>query len=307
MRFVKKDLEDIPPTLIKTEVLSALQTIATTGNKALIKDTIFKGEFIEKGEKRYETRTYLHKYYHKKCAYCEMRETKPEIEHYRPKKSVTGTDHNGYYWLCYEWSNLIPSCRYCNTEGGKVSQFPIMGKRVYKPTLINDTELDVEKNIAKNAPLIDEKPYLLHPEIDIEFDSFLAFKINDKKAGIDIEGIDDLKRGEETIKICNLNRENVKVNRLEAVYQPFKEKLIGIFDAEPDDSHLFRFLNVVFIREEEKSKDETKTHTLLRKFIVHNVDTFSQHFAPYLDNEKQRTLVVEAFKRYKNGTLHKLF
>lgn len=308
MRFVEKDLKDIPPRLNKTEVIAELLTIATTGNKELIKDSIFKGEFIEKGEKQYEVRTYLNKYYHKKCAYCEMREAKPEIEHYRPKKGENkkAPDHNGYYWLCYEWSNLIPSCRYCNTEGGKVSQFPIMGQRVDKPTFKNG-QLDTEKNIARDSPLIDEKPYLLHPEIDDKPETFLEFKVDDKKEGIKITGIDGLKRGEKTIEICNLNRENVKIDRLEKVYQPFKKGINSLFGANLENVKLFEGLEVVFKQENKDALDPKSTHTLLRKFILKDADTFSKYFTPYLDNDQQRILVIEAFKRYKQGTLSQLF
>ena len=307
MRSVEKDLKDIPPCLTKKKVLDSLEIIATTANKDLIKDAVFKGVFMEKGEKQHQVRTYLHKYYLKKCAYCEMFEAEPEIEHYRPKKAVTGSpEHNGYYWLCYEWSNLIPSCRYCNTEGGKGSDFPIMGKRVDKPTF-KDKKLNVEKNIAKNAPLIDEKPCLLHPEIDTQFETFLEFKIDDKKEGIKIVGIDGLKRGEETIRICNLNYENKRINRLHDVYKPFKKGINGVFGGDLESAKIFKGLESIFKQEEKEALDPHSTHTLLRKFILKDDVTFSQHFAPYLDNEKQRTLVVEAFKRYKNGTLHKLF
>ena len=63
-----------------------------------------------------------------KCAYCEDRivSTQPgDIEHYRPKGCVTNEDgsrvmvdanggkkvpHPGYYWLAYEWTNLLYAC-----------------------------------------------------------------------------------------------------------------------------------------------------------------------------------------------------
>ena len=48
-------------------------------------------------------------------------------------------DHPGYYWLVYNWKNLLPACTHCNqyriarprwresinTRGGKSTHFPV--------------------------------------------------------------------------------------------------------------------------------------------------------------------------------------
>ncbi|MGB0932388.1 MAG: hypothetical protein ACPGVB_16520, partial [Chitinophagales bacterium] len=124
----RKSQFPIPNALKNAKV--KMQRIAQTKDKKAIKDSIYKGEKTVKGQKKYAVRETLKTIYHNKCAYCESIEAKPEIEHYRPKKGVKGIIHDGYYWLCYEWTNLIPSCRYCNTEGGKGDYYPIMGSRV---------------------------------------------------------------------------------------------------------------------------------------------------------------------------------
>jgi hypothetical protein len=66
-----------------------------------------------------------------KCTYCEtfIKDfQRGDIEHYRPKLAVTDEkdqpimvdygngpeDHHGYYWLCYDQENLLPSCTTCN-------------------------------------------------------------------------------------------------------------------------------------------------------------------------------------------------
>jgi len=86
----------------------------------------------------------LEKLFHEKCAYCETRITAPadwDVEHFRPKGRVAErSDHPGYYWLAYAWSNLFPSCQHCNQRrkdrprwgdlqyaeaGGKEDQFPL--------------------------------------------------------------------------------------------------------------------------------------------------------------------------------------
>jgi uncharacterized protein (TIGR02646 family) len=101
------------------------------GQTDKIADKIYKGEYTKDGKTRSAVREALALYYLGKCAYCENMEKKAEIEHYRPKKGVTGeAAHPGYFWVCYQWTNLVPSCRYCNTEGGKANQFPVQGARV---------------------------------------------------------------------------------------------------------------------------------------------------------------------------------
>src|SRR5712691_15858 len=94
--------------------------------------------------------------FHGKCAYCESfiaADQPGDLDHFRPKGKVTNSDHQsimiqdeqghamphpGYYWLAYDWRNLLPSCEDCNrpstqkTGGqliGKWDQFPVKGIR----------------------------------------------------------------------------------------------------------------------------------------------------------------------------------
>ena len=60
---------------------------------------------------------------HCKCIYCECRLNGDygHIEHFRPQKGYSIPPDNtlhtpGYYWLAYEWSNLLLSCSTCNTS-----------------------------------------------------------------------------------------------------------------------------------------------------------------------------------------------
>ena len=58
-----------------------------------------------------------------KCCYCETWYPDPinlAVEHFRPKSGVRQThdsneEHPGYYWLAYEWDNLLLSCHPCNS------------------------------------------------------------------------------------------------------------------------------------------------------------------------------------------------
>lgn len=114
--------------------------------------------------------------FHGKCVYCEsdIGVNHPgDIEHWRPKNRVTDNEgrpitiataegpqpHPGYYWLAYEWSNLLFACEDCNrpskakTPGiriGKWDQFPVREFRATRdgeesreePILINPVEDD---------------------------------------------------------------------------------------------------------------------------------------------------------------------
>lgn len=74
----------------------------------------------------------LSKAQHGKCCYCE---SKPQansygvIEHFRPKGSVKAEESKpdqtpGYYWLAYDWNNLLFCCERCNTSHKK-TWFPL--------------------------------------------------------------------------------------------------------------------------------------------------------------------------------------
>lgn len=306
MRYVKKDLNDIPPILMSKKALEDLEKIAK-GSIDLISPEIYKGEYKDKEGKLQSTvREKLNIYYKNKCAYCEMH-CKAEIEHYRPKKGVTGDNtHTGYYWLCYSWTNLVPSCRYCNTEGGKGNQFPIIEKtkRVKEPELI-DSKLNKERCKAYSSPLIDEVPYLLHPEIDTNPEQFLAFKINDEKTGIELIGIDKYERGKNTIKICNLNRPYLSLNRIESVHYHIKQRINLIFDLISkeliDISKIEESFFKIFESLEKEADNIELTHTLLRKFVIGTVDNFTNYFVPYLENKKQQEIITVVFTNYRKA------
>ena len=90
-----------------------------------------------------EVRAALEELFHGKCAYCGVDITSGpwDVEHFRPKGRVQErSEHPGYYWLAYDWSNLYAACQSCNqrrrdkptwedpTEGrtaGKFDQFPL--------------------------------------------------------------------------------------------------------------------------------------------------------------------------------------
>lgn len=125
-----------------------------------------------------------------KCAYCESTVGVREgfnLEMFRPKAHAIGRegdvapDH--YWWLAFDWSNLLPSCQACNVA--KASRFPIAGPRA--PVDATDEALRAEQ------------PLLLDPCLD-DPASHLFF---------DEEGLvsSPTERGRVTIEVLALNRE----------------------------------------------------------------------------------------------------
>ena len=126
------------------------------------------------GQREHSIRYSLRMSFYNKCAYCERQQYKPDVEHYRPKRKVDPPqgNANGYYWLCYEWSNLLPSCSECNSKQGKNNKFPLFGIRVTTPPLRTNDILIYSRCRANHNYLLAENPALLHPEID-EPENFL--------------------------------------------------------------------------------------------------------------------------------------
>jgi len=153
-----------------------------------------------------EVRITLEAMFDGKCAYCESKIAVTadwDVEHYRPKGAVAErADHPGYYWLCCDWENLLPSCTYCNQgrkdratltqpEGptaGKADKFPLLDEA--------DRCMDHVGDIAR------EQPYLIHPILE-DPEKHIAFQPDGMAFGLSA-------RGKRTIEICHLNRKRLR-------------------------------------------------------------------------------------------------
>lgn len=173
---------------------------------------------------------FLNDLFDEKCAYCEGQPTAHftlHVEHYRPKKGVTerieeddpikreSIEHPGYFWLAYEWYNLILSCPDCNTKHrshplddseshpGKLNEFRVQGRRIQKPS---------ENPESWQNELKEEKPILLHP-YDEDEDADPAKHITFEANGVPYP-VGGSQRGRETIEVCNLDRHRLVKDRL---------------------------------------------------------------------------------------------
>ncbi|MCZ2083651.1 MAG: hypothetical protein LC112_05210 [Flavobacteriales bacterium] len=126
-----------------------------------------------------------------KCAFCEVNldSQHGEVEHFRPKKMYKQNPEDsehfpGYYWLSYNYENLLLSCISCNQKWKK-NLFPI--KRPDR------------RAIDHNFNILKEKPYFLNPYKDIP-SKFIKF------VGPLATGVDKCNRGKLSIKYFSLNR-----------------------------------------------------------------------------------------------------
>jgi len=124
------------------------------------------------GEKTFNINNNIYRYVWKslsraqynKCCYCESKflaTSYGPVEHYRPKGAVQQApgqkkEYPGYYWLAYDWNNLLFSCTACNTK--KRELFPLIDKKararshhddvtMEQPLLINPTVEDPRDHI----------------------------------------------------------------------------------------------------------------------------------------------------------------
>ncbi len=144
----------------------------------------------------------LNKYYNSHCAFCNQipKGSPLQVEHFRPKDGIKNERHTGYYWLGYEWTNLLFSCGNCNTK--KSNHFPLEpgGIRVLGPTIISN-RISLIHNLFNSRDLKNEKQILLNPEIDNP-DDHLIYLPSGKLHHL-------TSRGEYSIKKYDLNRDEL--------------------------------------------------------------------------------------------------
>ena len=168
-----------------------------------------------------------------KCAYCETPITDfqyGDIDHFRPKSAITDEQdqpislidedgriiadptgkpvpHPGYYWLAYDWTNLLPSCIRCNQaylvgdkKIGKHARFPVAGRHAQSPDEIEN-----------------EEPLLIHPGSGKPEDDPAQHLRVESETGVMVHKSD---RGRMCIEVFGLNlRDQLLENRKRACDQ----------------------------------------------------------------------------------------
>lgn len=208
-----KPRPNVPPAVLKSlkvaSIKRALAAKVTKGEK--LKKEDFKSVWSDP-----ELKDRIWEMHRRKCCYCERQRDKtrePDVEHFRPKAGITGEkDHPGYWWLAYEWSNYLFSCKHCNQEH-KRNHFPLRpgGRRA--------------RNEGDDPGA--EKPYLINPAeedpeacICYEWSQYFGRLV--KPIGVDSEG-----RGHRTIKLLGLDR--LRLNELRAGIVRDLQNLVDLF------------------------------------------------------------------------------
>ena len=138
---------------------------------------------------------------HQKCAFCEAKPlhvSSGDVEHFRPKGGVRQADDDplqqpGYYWLAYEWQNLLFACERCNRRHKK-NLFPLA---------------DPERRARTHRdPVGDETPVFIDPSVE-DPERYISYREHIPIA------IDGNPRGEQTIKALGLERPELNADREE--------------------------------------------------------------------------------------------
>ena len=128
---------------------------------------------------------------HNKCAYCEtLNPTSHDVvEHFRPKNGWQQKRGNllskpAYFWLGYEWENLLFACDRCNDAAHKGNLFPLAN-----PSQRADA---ANPDVANEKPLL-INPYTVDPDQHIEWNRDIPRPRNKSRRGsksIEVFGLD---------------------------------------------------------------------------------------------------------------------
>lgn len=261
MREIKPS--PIPQAINYSEIQEELQELLNTQTA---KRKVYRGDILDENSPVYNLRQkYLHK-----CGYCERYCSRPQVEHHRPKGSVS-TDNgleNGYYWLAYEWTNLVASCSDCNERPYKGSRFPINDIR---KTIVPTTGTDVElENFHYSSDyLSSENPLLIHPEFTKNISSHFYFTTEG-------EIIHLSQLGETSIDVYGLSRDDLNLWRkkvYKAQFNKFNKIVRDLLryglndDVQSDFEDFIKDLAI-------EAKDENLEYTLYNKYMFDHIDDF---------------------------------
>jgi hypothetical protein len=203
--------------------------------------------------------------FYSKCAYCEWEILRfpGDAEHFRPKGAVkrktasgrfekplcriddpvTGGVlrwvHPGYFWLAYDWRNLVPACQACNSGLGKNERFDVRKEYV---VLVKLSQQEHDAIPVASRPLKSRKwpdyYYLAPADLDEAEGPLLLNPLNPeeernprKHIRFGVRGIavavDESEIGTNSIETLQLAEERLRVAR-ERAQTTFRDKY---FDA----------------------------------------------------------------------------
>ena len=234
-----------------------------------------------------------------KCAFCETNTyvgAHKDVEHYRFKSH--------YYWLGYEWSNLLLSCQICNRDFKKI-QFPLENEanRITTHPLSIKGEFDRKLCKISSKALINEQPLLLHPAVDNPKEH-LQFSPNGTIQGLNRQGGKSVK-GEISIAIYGLNREQL-VKAREAIVMKIIKFITDIYTYEIEklsDSEKQKWMKTVITMTighiKAKITDRANQYIAFREALLENFEAFvidNLNFVDMPDKEIMRQAAREVLQ-----------
>ena len=208
--------------------------------------------------------------YQDKCSACEReRRIELQVDHYRPHKprnfkTNIQYNHLGYYWLMYEWFNLIPLCSYCNQK--KSNKFPIIGIRI--DDLTNPRAINPFNPNQRSWIDLIEQPLILNPEIERHPELHFFFNKSCKMLG-------KTPHGKETILVYDLNRRDLNLERLKSK-NTILDMITEAFDeylSNRNVQELKGSLNIVFSRLIIGSKPN-REFSMMKTFFIKYFDYY---------------------------------
>lgn len=156
---------------------------------------------------------------HDKCCFCEGKfsdHSFGDVEHYRPKKAYKKRGdkkltYPGYYWLAYDWNNLMYSCEKCNRKH-KRNDFPLNNEATRKRNHLNANLLSAEDTLLINPNLEDPSIYItFNEEVPVAVANSLKGKTSIKAYGLERLNdarLENLKAIKIALALINLNEGN---------------------------------------------------------------------------------------------------
>lgn len=290
---VTKDYIAIPPKLnyAVAPLSTAYADLIMTKNNHKFKSSIYRGGSLTK----------LKEIYKNKCGYCETvtaAGAELRVDHYRPKDKVKEDPMHltGYYWLAYEWSNLVLACEKCNRA--KSNKFPLEqnGTRCYQPlTVVGSTDFDKLTFSISHPSLCGELPSIVNPEVDTNLIDWFVFLPNGE-----IKEINNHSRMKETIKVCKLNREPLILDR-KKIFDDIVTKIeryLNDYIADNDTPKITTRVNDI-LDELILQSDEENKYSRFCYFLYLKFDLFIQNKFDL----KSRTLITNLFLPHRLANL----
>ena len=218
-----------------------------------------------------------------KCIYCEtslLPGMHGDLDHFRPKGRVTDRDgtniaveidgivqeHPGYYWLAYDWRNLLPSCQLCNQPSIWQQSGEHIGKWDYFPIIDS-------YRACKPGEEIQERPLLINP---LHEDPAQHLTL---EPGGTMNPLTE--RGAACIEVFGLNVRGLKGYRKEAYEET--QRLVDALEFSmryAPHSERTRDLRAKL----QRIKDGQERHTMAARLAIADAFTFSAYFQSILRN-----------------------